>query len=146
MGERPSSNAQATQPPLAKRTWKLNTPSAGSIDKEMSDDSLSKRLVARLGGALAAAAGLAVLVGLPLLSEPGPRRWVLAGTGTIAFVGSVVTWHLPWERWSTSASLWLAPIGFLLVAISDIAALPEMPFMYSIFYLAIFGWIGLGHR
>lgn len=111
----------------------------------MNNSSLSQRLIARLGGGIAAACGIAVLVGIPQLSNPGPRRWVLIGVGAAAVICSVITWQLPWERWGPKASLWLVPLALCAVAISNMASLPKMPFMYSIFYLAIFGWIGLGH-
>lgn len=112
----------------------------------MSDVSLSNRLVARLGGALAATYGVAVLVGLPQLSGPGPRRWILLAVGISALLCCAVAWRLPWERWSPNTSLWLAPVALSAVAVANMAALPKMPFMYSIFYLAIFGWTGVGHR
>jgi diguanylate cyclase (GGDEF)-like protein len=105
-------------------------------------DFLAHRLIARLAGWLFIL-GSAVLA--PLLLLPG-NRWNSTGALLIAAGGvgiGVVVLLLPWQRWPRSATLALIPIAFVLIAIGNV--LQKDPYVYGIYYVLTFSWVGVAH-
>ena len=71
-------------------------------------------------------------------------RLVVAIVGVVAIVVGLFAWFAPWERWHSWASLWLSPVAFVLLSISN-AASGYQPYSYSIFYVVIFVWLGVAY-
>jgi PAS domain S-box-containing protein/putative nucleotidyltransferase with HDIG domain len=75
----------------------------------------------------------------------GVSTWVTAAIGVGALLAGVVSWFLPWRRWSIRGTLWLVPVGLLCIALSNIAS-GQSPWEWSAFFIVIFAWIGICHR
>jgi diguanylate cyclase (GGDEF)-like protein/PAS domain S-box-containing protein len=103
-------------------------------------------VVGRVAAALFMLCGGFVALVAPILpSVGGVNRAGLELTALVAIGCGVGIWFLPWGRWSRSASLWLVPLAFLLIAVHDrMSGLDGH--RYGLFYFVTFVWIGLGHR
>ena len=112
---------------------------------ETSQGTLTTRLVGRLSGALWVLCGSLVVAAGPFVPLP-PRanRPGVVVIGLVAIVCGVVIWLVPWERWRRSATLWIVPFAFAVIAIHDRLTGGD-GFVYAIFYLVAFVWIGLAH-
>src|SRR5665213_2724859 len=112
---------------------------------EASGGTLSTRLVGRLSGALWILCGLLVVAAgafVPL--PPGASRGGVVVIGLVAVVCGAVIWFIPWERWHRSATLWIVPLAFAVIALHDRFTADD-GFVYATFYLVAFVWIGLAH-
>jgi diguanylate cyclase (GGDEF)-like protein len=99
----------------------------------------------RVAAALLVMAGVVTIgsVGLP---EPAGfnRAGVLAvGAIGVALGGLLIT--IPWQRWSNRASLAIVPPALTMIALHNWFG-GEDPFRYSIFFVAVFVWVGTFHR
>ncbi|MFN8524977.1 MAG: EAL domain-containing protein [Chloroflexota bacterium] len=119
-------------------------------DSQQADESVAQRavlhpasLVGRLGGCLLILLGLATVVSAALRDAPGEVDLVGVGGG-LAIIAGLVTLILPWHRWRRSASLWLVPGAFVLIALSHYVYGAER-YLFGVFYVLVFTWIGLGH-
>ena len=105
-------------------------------------DFLSHRLIARLAGVLFIA-GSAILA--PILLLPG-NEWNGGGALAVAAAGiltGIVTLLLPWQRWRRSSTLILLLPAFGLITLGN--ALQQDPYVYGIYYVLVFAWIGVAH-
>ena len=105
-------------------------------------DFLSHRLIARLAGFLFIA-GSAILA--PILLLPG-NEWNGTGALGVAAAGiatGIVTLLLPWQRWRRSTTLVLLLPAFGLITMGN--ALQQDPYVYGIYYVLVFAWIGVAH-
>jgi diguanylate cyclase (GGDEF)-like protein len=105
-------------------------------------DFLSHRLIARLAGVLFIA-GSAILA--PLLLLPG-NEWDGSHALLVAAAGitiGVVVLMLPWQRWRRETTLVLLVPAFGLITIGN--ALQQDPYVYGIYYVLVFAWIGVAH-
>jgi diguanylate cyclase (GGDEF)-like protein len=105
-------------------------------------DFLSHRLIARLAGVLFIA-GSAILA--PILLLPG-NDWNGGGALGVAAAGIVVgiiTLLLPWQRWRRSTTLILLLPAFGLITLGN--ALQKDPYVYGIYYVLVFAWVGVAH-
>jgi diguanylate cyclase (GGDEF)-like protein len=105
-------------------------------------DFLSHRLIARLAGVLFIA-GSAILA--PILLLPG-NEWNGAGALGVAGAGiltGIVTLLLPWQRWRRSTTLILLLPAFGLITMGN--ALQQDPYVYGIYYVLVFAWVGVAH-
>jgi diguanylate cyclase (GGDEF)-like protein len=105
-------------------------------------DFLSHRLIARLAGVLFIA-GSAILA--PILLLPG-NDWNGGGALLVAAAGivtGVVTLLLPWQRWRRSSTLVLLLPAFGLITMGN--ALQQDPYVYGIYYVLVFAWLGVAH-
>jgi len=106
---------------------------------------LTPQLVGRLSGALWVLCGLLVatagaFVRLPAMAQrPG-----VVLVGIAAVVCGLVIWKIPWVRWKRSATLWLVPLAFTVIALHDRFSGND-GFLYGAFYLVAFVWLGLAH-
>src|SRR5439155_22520791 len=53
-----------------------------------------------------------------------------------------VTWILPWRRWRRSATLWLVPVAFALIAVGNVFGGANL-LPYGPFFVVVFVWIGI---
>jgi diguanylate cyclase (GGDEF)-like protein/PAS domain S-box-containing protein len=113
--------------------------------EEASRGTLTNRLVGRLSGALWVSCGALVVVAGAVVPLPsGANRTGVVGIGLVAIVCGVVIWLVPWERWRRSATLWIVPLAFTVIALHDRFTGGD-GFVYATFYLVAFVWIGLAH-
>jgi len=108
-------------------------------------DVLSARVVGRISSALFVLCGALVTVMAPSLPfQAGASRWGLVGIGLTAALTGAVIWFLPWNRWGRPATIWLVPVAMTLVAWHNYFTGYD-GFLYGLFFMVIFVWIGLGH-
>ena len=106
---------------------------------------LTTHLVGRLSGALWVACGLLVATAGALVELPaGAQRPGVVALGVAAVACGFVIWSIPWGRWRRSATLWLVPLAFAMIALHDRFSGND-GFLYSAFYLVVFVWLGLAH-
>ncbi len=106
---------------------------------------MSTRLVGRLSGALWILCGLLVVAAgafVPL--PPAASRGGVVVIGLVAVLCGAVIWFIPWQRWRRSATLWIVPPAFAVIALHDRFTAGD-GFVYATFYLVAFVWIGLAH-
>jgi PAS domain S-box-containing protein len=87
------------------------------------------------------------LFSLPTLFLPAPAgmsRIVVGAVGVLAIVVGILVWFAPWDRWPWWSTLWLVPMAFALLSVSN-AFSGYQPYAYSIFYVVIFVWIGVAY-
>ena len=106
---------------------------------------LSARVVGRISSALFVLCGALVTVMAPSLPfQAGASRWGLVGIGLTAALTGAIIWFLPWDRWGRPATIWLVPVAMTLVACHNYFTGYD-GFLYGLFFMVIFVWIGLGH-
>ncbi len=93
-----------------------------------------------LAGLLHVASGVTVLVTMPFSSTFAEPAAVSVVAVAAIVVGATIP-ALPWRRWAPDASKWLIPESLLLVIAFNLAA--QEPFVYSLFYLVVWAWVGL---
>lgn len=105
-------------------------------------DFLSHRLIARLAGVLFIAGSgiLAPLLLLPGNDWDGRGALLVAGAGVVV---GIVTLMLPWQRWRRSTTLILLLPAFGLITLGN--ALQQDPYVYGIYYVLVFAWVGVAH-
>jgi len=105
---------------------------------------LSPRTVARLGGLLFVV-GAAAMVPLVVLSpDSADRRITLFGVAGASLATGIAAMVLPWDRWPRWATLMLAPLAGAVIAFAN--SLSPDPWLYAVFLLLVFAWIGVAHR
>ena len=109
------------------------------------DGSFGPRVAGRLAGALFVACGALVGMTAPILPSPeGVNRPALVALALVAVIAGAIIWELPWDRWRASASLWLVPLAFALMALHNSFAGIE-GFRYPVFFFITFAWLGAAH-
>jgi diguanylate cyclase (GGDEF)-like protein/PAS domain S-box-containing protein len=71
------------------------------------------------------------------------RFWVAAIGLTASAIG-LIAWVFPWQRWDASASLWLVPVAFALIAAHNYVGGAD-PYRYGLFFMVAYTWLGFGH-
>jgi diguanylate cyclase (GGDEF)-like protein len=105
-------------------------------------DFLSHRLIARLAGVLFIA-GSAILA--PILLLPG-NDWNGAGALLVSAAGivtGVIVLMLPWQRWPRSSTLLLLAPALGLITLGNL--IQQDPYIYGIYYVLVFAWVGVAH-
>ncbi|HVM09346.1 MAG TPA: EAL domain-containing protein [Acidimicrobiales bacterium] len=99
-------------------------------------------MVTRISAALYFACGLLVAVTTVAIPESPTANDVgaIAVAGLAAVCGAVI-WILPWERWSPRWNLTLVPLALAIIAAFNVCA--ENAYLYPIFYVVVFVWVGL---
>ena len=112
------------------------------FDTSWVTDFLSHRLIARLAGVLfiAGSAILAPLLLLPGNEWDGTHALVVASAGITT---GVVVLMLPWQRWRREMTLVLLLPAFALISVGN--ALQQDPYVYGIYYVLVFAWVGVAH-
>jgi diguanylate cyclase (GGDEF)-like protein/PAS domain S-box-containing protein len=110
------------------------------------EELLSPQTIGRIASALFVLCGSLVAAVAPALPfTAGLTRWGMELVAALAIVSGVATWMLPWDRWGRTSTLWLVPVALSLVAL-DNAYSGYNGFLYGLFFMVIFVWIGLGHH
>ena len=105
----------------------------------------SPEAAGRLSAVLFFLCGLLVALSSPLLAgSTGVHYVALICVGLGAAAGGVLIWPLPWHRWPRSATLWLVPLSFGLIAMHNWATGAD-GFRYDVFFLVVAAWVGLMH-
>jgi diguanylate cyclase (GGDEF)-like protein/PAS domain S-box-containing protein len=119
---------------------------AGPADENGIEGFLSPRALGRLSSALFLLCGALVFAGATLLpASPGSSALAVEGVAVFALVCGLLVGALPWHRWRRQATLWLMPLSLVCVIVHNVATDAD-GFRYSLFYMVIFIWLGLGHR
>lgn len=109
----------------------------------MDEPLLSPTVVARLGGLLFVV-GAAAMVPLVVLSpDAAERQATLAAVAVASLATGVAAMVLPWDRWPRWATLVLAPLAGAVIAFAN--SLTPDPWLYAVFLLLVFAWIGIAH-
>ncbi|MGZ6543790.1 MAG: diguanylate cyclase domain-containing protein [Actinomycetota bacterium] len=105
-------------------------------------EAISHRVIGRMGGLLFLAAGLVSIVQSALPTVARFNAGVHAGLGMAAVTMAILCWFLPWQRWPRSRTLWLGPIGLILLgATAGFGGFND--FSYGCYFLVVFVWIGV---
>jgi diguanylate cyclase (GGDEF)-like protein/PAS domain S-box-containing protein len=127
--------------------WRWRPPAAEATEIELIDSpTLTTRLVGQISSALFLLCGVLVIgAGAFVAFPPGANRFGLIVLGVATIMSGVVIGVVPWERWRRSASLWLVPVAFTLIVLHGLLSADD-GFVYGLFYVVVFVWLGLGHR
>ncbi|HXQ59784.1 MAG TPA: EAL domain-containing protein [Acidimicrobiales bacterium] len=116
-----------------------------SVEGPAEVGTLTTRLVGHISSALFLLCGALVIVaGAVAAFPPGANRVGLMILGVFTMASGVAIWAIPWPRWKRSAMLWLVPPAFALIVAHGILS-AEDGFIYGLFYVVVFVWLGLGH-
>ena len=105
-------------------------------------EAISHRVIGRMGGLLFLAAGLVSIAQSALPRVPRFNAGVHAGLGAIAIAIGIVCWFLPWQRWSRSRTLWLGPLGLIVLGVTAGFGGFNV-FTYGCYFVVVFVWIGV---
>jgi len=105
---------------------------------------LSRRAAGRLFALFYVGSGLLAALSLLVPQAAGASYPGTILVSALAVAIGAASWVAPWERWKRSASLWLAPPAFVLIAIGNYYA-GDSPLTYPIFFVVVFVWIGVDH-
>lgn len=108
------------------------------------EETLSRQLVGQMGAALWFMSGLVTIATLVLPSAEHVSRPGVMLVGLTAMLSGVTIWYVPWRRLPQSATLWLVPPAFALIAIHNHVAAGD-PYRYGLFFIVIFAWVGMAH-
>ena len=106
---------------------------------------MDSRALARLAAILWIGCGALVAAGSALL--PGGEEFHRTGVlvvGAVALAVGAVVWQLPWNRWDPKATLLLVPVAFTVIGAFNRFA--GDPWLYDMFFIVSFVWLGLAHR
>src|SRR6266567_2399921 len=102
-----------------------------------------RRLLGRLAAVFFVGAGVLSLVTLPL-PAPGLNVIPTAAVSIVALALGIVIWRAPWETWPRRASLGIVPPAFALIALGNAFGGSDL-YVYGIFFVVVFVWIGMAH-
>ncbi len=101
------------------------------------------RLQGRLAGLLFLGTGVLGSLSIPLAPSDANKPFLL-GEGVVAMAIGVGAWFAPWDRWPRSATLWLVPPAFALIALANVYGGSD-PYSFAQYFVVVFVWIGLCH-
>ncbi len=106
---------------------------------------LPNQLIGRAGAVACVLGGFAMLLSpiLPLGAQ-GDSLY-MGATGVLVVLSGVVVWYLPWSRWPRWYTHFLVPLGFGIIAFFTVLSGLD-PFIFGVFYCAVFVLIGMSHR
>ena len=127
--------------------WCWRSPAAGTPGIDGADTgTLTSGLVGQISSALFLLCALLVIgAGLVVPFPRGANRAGLVAVGFATLISGIVIGVVPWERWRRSASLWLVPLAFGLIVLHGLFSADD-GYIYGLFYVVVFVWLGLGHR
>ena len=109
------------------------------------EEVLSARVVGGISSVLFVLCGaLVALAGLLIPYPAGVSRPGLELVGAAAVGCGAVIWFMPWNRWGPASTLALVPVALTLVVLHNVFTGYD-GFVYGLFFMVIFVWVGLGH-
>jgi signal transduction histidine kinase len=102
------------------------------------------RLVGRLAAALFIGSGILLLVNVPLPGPPDLNRVGELVVSALAIAIGVGALAVPWERLHPFAGLTLAAPALALIALGNLFAGSNPPYVYGVFFVVVFMWMGIG--
>lgn len=109
------------------------------------DGSITPRIAGRLAGALFVSCGALVGMTAPVMpAPPAVNRPALVAVALVTVMVGAFMWEMPWDRWSQTATLWLVPVAFTLMALHNYCSGNE-GFRYPVFFFVTFAWMGASH-
>ena len=105
-------------------------------------ETISRRAVGRMGSLLFVAAGLVSIADSVMPNAPHFDPDAQAAIGAASVAIGVACWLLPWQRWPLSRTLWLAPIGLLLLSATALFGGYNI-YTFGAYFMVVFVWIGL---
>lgn len=118
---------------------------AGRAPARSDDCGPPRQLVGRAAAALFLLSGVMSLVSLVRPDAQGEHPLVVLLIGLAAALTGLVCWYLPWQVWPRWSTLLLVPFGFSLIALRNVYG-GDDPYLYSVFFVIVFTWIGAAHR
>jgi diguanylate cyclase (GGDEF)-like protein/PAS domain S-box-containing protein len=110
----------------------------------MAEGKLSNRFVGRMAGVIWTLSSLLIVIAELLVPPTGPGghpgTWVVGGTSVLF---GVAVWLAPWDRWPRWPLLGMVPLAFATIAL-EIRVGNGNGFVYSISFLMVFVWLGMG--
>lgn len=115
------------------------------LRRDRGPESLSREFIGRMTAALWVLCGLLVaLAGSYVTFPEGASRFGVVVVGLSAVAIGAVIWILPWGRWPRTATLWVVPPAFALIALHDDLSGGD-GYVYGALYFVVFMWLGLAH-
>ena len=90
------------------------------------------------------ACGLMSVVSLAPPRPPGANTPGVLLVGLAATLLAAVIWFLPWERWPSWLGLSRVVVGLALLGLLNTVEGND-PYLYGVFFLAVFVWVGVVH-
>jgi diguanylate cyclase (GGDEF)-like protein len=119
--------------------------SPGTESPPLAEEVLSARTIGRISATLFLLCGALVAVMAPVLPyQAGASRWAIFGVGLVAAMCGPMIWVMPWNRWGRASTILLVPVAMALVGLHNYLTGYD-GFLYGLFFMVIFVWIGLGH-
>ena len=126
---------------LGPRRWASAWAQTGAAPEEV----LSPRIVGRISATLFLLCGGLVALLAPLVPfHQGASRLGILTVGLVAAACGPVIWFLPWNRWGRASTLSLVFPAMALVGLHNYFTGYD-GFLYGLFFMVIFVWLGLGH-
>jgi len=101
-----------------------------------------RRLAGRATAVLFVAGAFMSVICLALPRSPGGDTGGILLVGLSAAVMALISWFLPWDRWPRWVGLSRVLAGFGMLAMLNVVG-GDDPYLYAIFFLAGFVWIGV---
>jgi diguanylate cyclase (GGDEF)-like protein/PAS domain S-box-containing protein len=125
--------------------WRWVDRAGGPVADPDDTGTLTTRLVGQISSALFLLCGALVIGAGAFVDFPaGANRLGLIAVGITTVISGVVIGVIPWSRWRRSATLWLVAPAFALIIVHGLFS-AEDGYIYGLFYVVVFVWIGLGH-
>lgn len=96
---------------------------------------------ARQAAVLFMVSGTVLLLTHGFIQPPLQGDAIVRIMDTSALLTGVAVWLLPWHRWHPRTVLVTVPAAFALIAGAN--AVQPTPYEYGVFFIVIFGWVGL---
>jgi len=120
-------------------------PDTTAVAEPADTGTLTTRLVGQISSALFLLCGVLVIAAGALVAfPPGADRAGLIALGLATEATGVAIGVIPWARWRRSTMLWLVPVAFALIVLHGVFSADD-GFIYGLFYVVVFVWLGLGH-
>jgi PAS domain S-box-containing protein len=87
-------------------------------------------------------AGLLAIIDSLLMEAARPQQATFIALGLLDMLIAALLHFLPWERWDARLLLAAVPVAFVVIGLFE-AAGAATPYIYPIFFILVFIWVGL---
>ncbi|HET7141402.1 MAG TPA: diguanylate cyclase, partial [Candidatus Limnocylindria bacterium] len=119
-------------------------PAGDGCERDADDAALSRALVGRIYALLFIASGCVTVLSPFLPSIPTMDRIGVIAIGLVAIGSGCAVLLVPWQRLPRSATLWMVPPAFVLIACHNYFGGSD-PYRFSIFFMVAFIAVGIAH-